>query len=718
MDSVARPSSMCCEGEVVITTRVAGEETGEVIVLDKMGAATIRAAPQNTPVGTLVQVKKLFERTPVRFQRFKSQKSSAKECKRVFDMVSEYMMVVHNVKIILNCAPSDHHMKRPASRSMLESITEAWGYLAVEHLHRINARQEHTPPANPPSGSSSATRAAGQEDPDGDPPMHDNMPDYGFMSVEGYVPRPSSDYRECTRSSSERSYLFVNNRPVDIPNVSKVVNHFIRKWFSIDRHRYGVFVLSIGLPTNTYDINVSPDKRTILLHHETEFLKFLRRVLVKLYPVERDPDAFPITPSKPSQPPPTQTAPDSNTHNDKDGDVTMDATDNKRKDIPDDEDDDEEGLLHLDQLLEPTTPPMSDPAAPGPSVPTQPHGGASNLDTIREMQRRQALRNEEQARNHPPSTDRTARDPRQPDIASFVEVTTPPDPPVDTSKKRRRANPEELTATVDLATLKALAPAVFAAARQPAPRPAPPRALARVTGSDLSQLQVLGGLIGPPMGGGDSDASRPARTVFIAKKRNEAGVPGSFVLFNALRASEVVSLGSLTSEWVAPKVAPIHPMILTKDILEGEGKSHLWNIAVSRQIMHIRMFHMNGLELHPRFNAETKQNIVEVKFVPHVEDPITMSDIQDLLQAVYEHETQPGPMPRFSKLHPLLLEEARRVAARDFAPNRPVVHAQRILDASCPHFASEPDAPPQCIHGVPICHVLDFRTPHTGPQHT
>lgn len=85
--------------------------------------------------------------------------------------------------------------------------------------------------------------------------------------VEGFLSRPSAG---CGRSSRDRQFFFINGRPVDMPRAAKVLNELYR---SFNLRQFPIAIINFTLPTTAYDINVSPDKRKVIVHGEGDLLK-------------------------------------------------------------------------------------------------------------------------------------------------------------------------------------------------------------------------------------------------------------------------------------------------------------------------------------------------------------------------------------------------------------------------------------------------------------
>lgn len=87
------------------------------------------------------------------------------------------------------------------------------------------------------------------------------------------------------RTSSDRQFLYVNGRPAALPKLQKIFNEVYRS-FNITQCPF--VVADFILPTHSCDINVSPDKRTILLHSEGAIVLALKASLEDFGESKRD----------------------------------------------------------------------------------------------------------------------------------------------------------------------------------------------------------------------------------------------------------------------------------------------------------------------------------------------------------------------------------------------------------------------------------------------
>jgi len=97
------------------------------------------------------------------------------------------------------------------------------------------------------------------------------------VKILGHISRPVVGEG---RQTPDRQMFFVNSRPCSLPQVAKAFNEAY-KLYNITQSPF-IFA-NLNLDTNAYDVNVSPDKRTILLHDQTALLETLKASLLELF---------------------------------------------------------------------------------------------------------------------------------------------------------------------------------------------------------------------------------------------------------------------------------------------------------------------------------------------------------------------------------------------------------------------------------------------------
>ena len=88
--------------------------------------------------------------------------------------------------------------------------------------------------------------------------------------LEGYI---SSCAHGHGRSCADRQYYFINGRPCDPSKISKLVNEIYHNY---NRNQYPCVVLNIVTKRNEIDINVTPDKRQLMVTNEKLLLATLK----------------------------------------------------------------------------------------------------------------------------------------------------------------------------------------------------------------------------------------------------------------------------------------------------------------------------------------------------------------------------------------------------------------------------------------------------------
>lgn len=95
--------------------------------------------------------------------------------------------------------------------------------------------------------------------------------------MTGYISKPIIGNR---RGSGDRQFFYINNRPCDMPKIAKTINELFKSFVTF---RYPTVVLNFKMDTDKYDVNVTPDKRVLMIHQEAELVAQVRDVLEKLF---------------------------------------------------------------------------------------------------------------------------------------------------------------------------------------------------------------------------------------------------------------------------------------------------------------------------------------------------------------------------------------------------------------------------------------------------
>lgn len=99
------------------------------------------------------------------------------------------------------------------------------------------------------------------------------------IKIEGFISNPLKE----TVGQCEHQLCYINSRPCHLPQLFRVVNE---TYSALGGYRRPFLFLNLLLPPDSYDVNVSPDKRTIFLHNEEEIMRHLSETLHGMFSEE------------------------------------------------------------------------------------------------------------------------------------------------------------------------------------------------------------------------------------------------------------------------------------------------------------------------------------------------------------------------------------------------------------------------------------------------
>uniref|UniRef100_A0A8C5QF05 HMG box domain-containing protein n=1 Tax=Leptobrachium leishanense TaxID=445787 RepID=A0A8C5QF05_9ANUR len=106
--------------------------------------------------------------------------------------------------------------------------------------------------------------------------------------ISGYLLKSESDSTLTSLSSIERSFLFINQRPVQHKEITKMIRLYYSQSLNKESARnYPIFFLNIVLPTSCLDVNVTPDKTQVMIHDKESVLLAVEHVLKSVYPCSK-----------------------------------------------------------------------------------------------------------------------------------------------------------------------------------------------------------------------------------------------------------------------------------------------------------------------------------------------------------------------------------------------------------------------------------------------
>ncbi|NXK92449.1 PMS2 endonuclease, partial [Formicarius rufipectus] len=252
-------SSLCALSDVTIFTCHKSAKVGTRLVFDHNGKIT-QKTPFPRQQGTTVSVQQLFSTLPVRHKEF--QRNIKKEYAKMVQLLQAYCIVSKGVRI--NCTNQVGQGKKSCvistagSPSLKENIGAVFGQKQLQSLIPF----VQVPPSEAVCEEYGLSTAV----------MPQNL-----YSITGFISRCDHGVG---RSTTDRQFFFVNQRPCDPAKVVKIVNEV---YHLHNKHQYPFVALNIGVDSECVDINVTPDKRQILLQEEKFLLAILKTSLMEMF---------------------------------------------------------------------------------------------------------------------------------------------------------------------------------------------------------------------------------------------------------------------------------------------------------------------------------------------------------------------------------------------------------------------------------------------------
>ncbi|GIJ98383.1 hypothetical protein Aspvir_000500 [Aspergillus viridinutans] len=208
--------------------------------------------------GTTASVEGLFKKLPVR--RRELEKNIKREYGKVLSLLHAYACISTGVRFsVRNTMGKNRNVvvfSTNGNQTTKENIANVYGAKTLLALIPLDLTLEFEP------------SAAGRRTAEGE--LH-------TIQVKGHISRPVFGEG---RQTPDRQMFFVNSRPCGLPQIAKAFNE-VYKSFNVSQSPF-VFA-DFHMDTNAYDVNVSPDKRTILLHDAGALIDSLKQSLTEMF---------------------------------------------------------------------------------------------------------------------------------------------------------------------------------------------------------------------------------------------------------------------------------------------------------------------------------------------------------------------------------------------------------------------------------------------------
>ncbi|KAJ1795639.1 ATP-binding mismatch repair protein [Coemansia sp. RSA 2399] len=234
-------SSLCAVATLTVTTSDSAP-VGVQLEYDGSGEL-VEQTPVARERGTTVQLSGLFAKWPVRLQDLK--KNIRREYMRAVALVEQYAIISDNARVSLTNQSlrggSSVAAVRVPQGDRLTRLATVLGSQARQHLVSLSYEDAEN-----------------------------------ALKIDGHISKPIP---EAGRSAADKQYFYVNGRPCDFARAKRVVNEMYRP---LNPTRYPVFAIAISISPATVDVNLTPDKRTLLIRHESLLLAALREALASV----------------------------------------------------------------------------------------------------------------------------------------------------------------------------------------------------------------------------------------------------------------------------------------------------------------------------------------------------------------------------------------------------------------------------------------------------
>ncbi|TGO46815.1 hypothetical protein BCON_0306g00060 [Botryotinia convoluta] len=215
--------------------------------------------------GTTVIVENLFNNLPVR--RRELEKNIKREWSKVTGVLGQYACIQTGIKFTVSQQAAKGKkttiFSTKGNPTTRENIVNVFGAKTLTQLIPMDLRLELEPTSGP-SQKRSTQNDGGIKD----------------VRIIGHISRPATGEG---RQTPDRQMFFVNSRPCGLPQVAKAFNEVYKSYNGWGSTQSPFIFANIELDTHLYDVNVSPDKRTILLHDQSRMLENLKTALAGLF---------------------------------------------------------------------------------------------------------------------------------------------------------------------------------------------------------------------------------------------------------------------------------------------------------------------------------------------------------------------------------------------------------------------------------------------------
>lgn len=253
-------SSLSALSDLVITTQIEDNVAGYKLLFDHYGKL-ISQSQIAREKGTSIFITSLFYTLPVRHKEF--HRNFKKDFSKLCHVLYAYSLVNSHVRFTCcNIVGKKRNLllSTKGNEDSLDIISGLFG--ATQSKHCIPIRQKSFDPNV-------------LEEYNLTPIVVEQCCE--LFAISGYI---SSVTHGCGRSSPDRQFFFVNKRPCDFQKLSRVINEV---YHSYNHSQYPFVFLEVQTNKEFVDINVTPDKRQIMVQQEKVLFALIKSSLKAMF---------------------------------------------------------------------------------------------------------------------------------------------------------------------------------------------------------------------------------------------------------------------------------------------------------------------------------------------------------------------------------------------------------------------------------------------------
>lgn len=263
-------SSLCSVSQMTIVTKHRSASCATKLEIDHDGNIT-KKSPCARQTGTSVSIQNLFAKLPVRKIEFR--RNIKKEYAKMCTIVQAYGIASEGCRIICSNVNEKGVKSVVISTNggtMQENILNIFGTKQSNDLVAIKAITDSV--SEESLDTTEIREELTQLQENGCTGLNMDR-----IKLVGYV---SSCEHGKGRASKDRQFFFVNTRPCEPKNIMKLVNEVYRK-YNVNQSPF--ISLNIIIDRAEVDVNLTPDKRQVLINNETILLLAIKIALIRTF---------------------------------------------------------------------------------------------------------------------------------------------------------------------------------------------------------------------------------------------------------------------------------------------------------------------------------------------------------------------------------------------------------------------------------------------------